>query len=124
MTKDAISFIGPEFVFRTPLGQQQKLLLEAKYAIGYIGYKEKISMLGEAATIQGGSTGLHLGLGLEYKFDKHCGLFLNCAATTGALNRFTTTDQNGKVEQTTLEKGQYEGLQHLSIALGFRFHIK
>jgi hypothetical protein len=126
---DLINAIYPAYVIRlfTP---NQKWLFDYSLGFGYIHFTEKLSFSSETfihsnyyTEITGSSVCFQSALGTEYRFSGNWGAGLGIFYTTGSLSKIKLND-NGKVETKNLDKGEYEGLNHFSVLLGLKYHIK
>jgi len=122
--KDIINAVYPAFVVRlsTP---KRKWLFDCSLAFGYIHLTEKFVFPDKTFTEMTGSTICsQLTLGAEYRFTDSWGIGLGVFSTTGILNE-AKMNNNGYVETINLsEKKMAEGLNHTSLLLGLKYHIK
>ncbi len=118
---DLISFIGPVFSMRMFYNTQW--IFDMGLGIGYIGYTSKLTFPGMNTKITGSSVGSQANLGVEYKFSKDWGIYLNISSLSGVLNKLKF-DNNGMKETKTFETGKGESLDQFRMLLGMRYHIK
>ena len=119
--KDAITYIGPAFVFRQPFAQN-KWLLNAYAGYGYIEYRQNTTFANEYEKIQGASLGSQIGIGLDCKIAPNIGIGINILITYGTIQNFKI-DVNGITSTEKVDVGG-EGLLHIKLGAGIRYYIK
>jgi hypothetical protein len=119
--KDAITYVGPAFVFRQPFGHN-KWLFDAHTGFGYIEYRQNMKFTNQYQKISGSSLGTQMGVGLECKLAQNVGIGINILITSGTINTFKI-DVNGNKSTQTVEIGG-EGLTQIKLGAGIRYYIK
>ena len=119
--KDAITYIGPAFVFRQPFAHN-KLLLDAHTGFGYIQYNQNMIFANEYEKIKGASLGTQMGAGLDYKIAPNIGIGINILITSGTIQNFKI-DVNGITSTEKVDVGG-EGLLHIKLGAGIRYYFK
>ena len=120
--KDAISYVGPAFVFRQPFGHNS-WLFNAHAGFGYIEYRQKMTFTGEYVKTYGATLGSQMGAGIECKVSQNIGIGVNLLITSGVIQKFEY-DANGQKTSQTLDIGKGEGLLQVKVGAGIRFYIK
>ncbi len=118
-TKDLISYVGPVFSMR--VSSDPEWLFYLSISIGYIEYNSKITFPSLNLKAFGSSVGFQTNLGAEYKLSNDWGICMNLSSLSGILDKMNY-EKNGVKSSKTLEKS--EGLQHLRLLMGLRYHIK
>jgi len=119
--KDAITYIGPAFVFRQPFAQN-KWLLDVHAGYGYIQYNQNMTFANEYEKIQGASYGTQIGAGLDCKIAPNIGIGFNMLITSGIIKNFKI-DVNGVTSTEKVDVGG-EGLLHIKLGAGIRYYFK
>jgi hypothetical protein len=119
--KDAITYVGPAFVFRQPFGQN-RWIFDAHTGFGYIDYRQNIIFANQYEKINGSSLGTQMGVGLECKVAQNVGIGINILITSGTINNFKI-DANGNKSTEKFEAGG-EGLLQIKLGAGIRYYIK
>ncbi len=120
--RDAVNFIAPTYVTRTPLGE--RCTFDARLGIGYIHYQDKITLLSQKVITKGGSVGLHAMLGVEYKLGKALGLFFNVSTTQGWIDKVRMVGEGVDETIDLRDQNTVEALSQISVGAGLRFHIR
>ena len=118
---DAVDFIAPTYVTRTPIGE--RCTFDTRLGVGYIHYQDKITLLNQEVAIKGGSIGFHAMLGVEYKLGKALGLFLNVSTTQGWISKARMVGDGVDETIDLQDQNTIESLSQISIGAGLRFHI-
>lgn len=118
---DAVDFIAPTYVTRTPIGE--RCTFDTRLGVGYIHYQDKITLLNQEVAIKGGSIGFHAMLGIEYKLGKALGLFLNVSTTQGWISKARMVGDGVDETIDLQDQNTIESLSQISIGAGLRFHI-
>jgi hypothetical protein len=117
--KVCINFVGPSFGYRF-FNREKKNCFLLDFAIGYVGYQNKGTILSENITLSGGTVGTYLGFGYDIRLSATTSLGFQIAMTGGVLNEITETIGSSR-RTYKLEDGQREGLGRIDFSVGLRF---
>lgn len=120
-SKDNITFIGPIWTVRAPLGDKWKANVDI--GLGYIRYNAKSDFLENYTEIYGASVGFTSAIGLEYKLNNYLGITANLSTVSGVLSS-VTLNENGRKHVERLDTNEREGLGHIRLLIGLRYNIK
>ncbi|GHU69102.1 hypothetical protein FACS189413_07380 [Bacteroidia bacterium] len=113
-----ISYIGPLFSTRFFNADKTNCFL-LNIGLGYVGYYDKRSLIAHHLT--GGTLGAYYGIGYDIGIAKNWAIGIQLSGTTGVLSSVKRSDGT-YTETIQLERGSYEGLGRLDIAVGLRFN--
>ena len=114
-----INFIGPSFSYRF-FNREKKNSFLFDFAVGYVGFRNRGTILSENLTLSGGTVGAYWGIGYDIWLSATTSLGLQIAMTGGSLGEFTETIGNSR-RTHKLEDGQREGLGRIDFSVGLRF---
>lgn len=117
--KDNITFIGPSFLMRH-FSKDQKWGLNMKLGLGYLRYSADQTFNNYFTELRGGTVGMNISIGAEYKFDKHWGITLDLAGTAGILDEIDI-NENGVKQTITMDDDKREGLGHVMLLGGISY---
>jgi hypothetical protein len=102
---------------------KQKWLFDLSLGIGYIDLKEEFNFPDKTfSRITGYSVGARGGVGIEYRFIENLGIAFELVSTSGALSRVKIND-NGVIETIDFGDDYREGLNHISLQFGLKYHF-
>lgn len=114
----SINFFGPSVCSRM-LSNDNKNAFITGIALGYLGYKNKFTLIDDY-TLTGGTVGLVFDLGGDFSIAPNLSLGLNVSMTVGTLSRISIS--NGHESQTIeLDEENKENLSRIDISIGLRF---
>ncbi|GHV59486.1 hypothetical protein FACS1894182_13640 [Bacteroidia bacterium] len=115
-----VSYIGPLLSTRLFHADKKNCFL-FNIGIGYVGYHDKQSVNSYHLTSTGGTIGTYYGIGYDIGITKNWAIGIQLSGTSGVLSSMKRS--NGTSTETIqLERGSYEGLSRLDIAVGLRFN--
>ncbi|MDR2065484.1 MAG: hypothetical protein LBP85_07250 [Prevotellaceae bacterium] len=115
-----INFIGALFSARFFNSKKTNCWL-TDIGFGYLGYKNKATLVSDTKTLKGSTFGLYLSVGYDIGISKNFALGFQLSLVTGSLNQFKSTDGN-RTETIKLENGKYENLSRMDLSIGLRFN--
>ena len=121
--KNSINTVCPAFVVRwsTP---KLKWLFDCSFGFGYIHLTDKFVFPDNTfREITGSTLCTQFTLGIAYRFTENWSIGYGGSSTTGALSK-VKMNRNGYVETVKFENNQMEGLDHISVLFGLKYHIK
>lgn len=117
----AITFFGPSFNLRLLSSNKRNALLFG-LSIGYLGFKDKSTILNNDLTMTGSTIGIVYDLGYDIGISEIMSLGFNIALLRGTLNEYELS--NGSKTQTThLDKDPYLGLGHIDLSIGLKINL-
>jgi hypothetical protein len=115
-----INFIGAIFSGRF-FNSKKTNCWVTDIGFGYLGYKNKATLISDTKTLKGSTVGFYLSVGYDIGISKNFALGFQLSAVTGTLNQFKVTEGN-RTETLKLEKGKYENLSRIDLSIGLRFN--
>ncbi|MDR1347133.1 MAG: autotransporter outer membrane beta-barrel domain-containing protein [Prevotellaceae bacterium] len=115
-----INFIGALFSGRFFNAKKKNCWL-TDIGLGYLGYKDKITLVSDTQTLKGNTLGFYVSVGYDIGISKNFALGFQLSVVTGSLNQFKLTDGN-RTETIKLEKDKYENLSRIDLSIGLRFN--
>ena len=116
-----IMFVGPMMSTRK-VGASGNGIFMLNYGLGYLGYDDYGRIIDDTLRIKGGTLGVCLELGYDYRIANNIFLGANLGAMSGTLTSCTVTT-NGHPVQRKLDKDEYESLLHAYLTLGVRYYL-
>jgi len=116
-----LNFIGPAFAMRF-YNHTKTNCWFMDYGIGYMGYRENMSVPGTTISMKGNTAGFVMDIGYDFALSKNWSAGIQLSLLSGMLSEMDITT-NGVTEKVTLEKGQFEGLHRLNISVGLRCNL-
>ncbi len=117
----AITFVGPSYVTKYPLANQNHSLF-GSLSLGYLQYNDHGKLANEIIELKGSTFGAAIDLGYDYSISRYMKIGAQASLTGGSLSKLTQV--NGGYENTIeLEGDDRENLSRLDITAGVRFKI-
>ena len=116
-----ISFVGP-MVSSRKVGASGNGIFMLNYGLGYLYYNDAGRIVNNTVDITGGTLGVDLELGYDYRLMNNLFIGATLGAISGTLSKYTVTT-NGHPETRTLDKDQRESLFHAYLTLGLRYYL-
>ncbi len=114
-----ISFIGAQMLIRG-LSKNQKTGFFYGLSIGYLGYNDNGSLLGEPLILTGSTVGFRMDGGIDFRVHPAIALGINLGFSSGSLNKLELETSTGTITLEA-EAGEGESLVRLDIGGGIRF---
>jgi hypothetical protein len=114
-----INFIGALFSGRF-FNSKKTNCLVSDIGLGYLGYRDKFSLISDKGTFKGGTVGFYMSVGYDISISKNLSLGFQLSAITGTLNQLKLTRGN-QTETIKLGKDEYENLSRIDLSIGLRF---
>ena len=119
--KHTITFIGPVFATRVATNNE-KWIFDSDMGLGFLGYCADGSLNRHYSKQKGATVGFRWSMGVEYKFDKHWGVYVGANTIRGIL-REIDIDENGVKSTYRYKNWKGEGLGQLRMTTGLYFHF-
>ena len=117
-----INFAGPSLLFQERYGLNKKMGMSAAYALGYISYRNEVTLFNFPALITGNTIGMTGDIGLEYRFWPGIALGADISYLTGILKKFAVNNGQTIVTQK-LEEEDYENISRISLSAGLKIYF-
>lgn len=115
----SVTFIGPAFYTRY-LNFNKKNALLFGLAIGYLGYEDKVVIVGEKYTLIGSTAGLIWDLGYDIGINPNFAIGFNLSLLSGWLSEYNLNDG---LTTTTIKLGKnFIDLDRVDLSIGIRFN--